>query len=437
MRNLMQHYVIHRLTISAPRTGVMAGRFLLQFQDEIAQWPTAAEANFIELAIRTTKTQHIFLRNFYRFALRQQAPGFIRPMLRVLETIKHLPPLQLVDSRARHRSLNPAEERKLIDSFNTTPSLESNSLRNECLLQICWELGLRPTQIRGLEERHLIFTQTPAGSYFAVDALRAKQRHVNRAYKRRAISNELGEKLLLLIVQNRLLYGSGGSELPLFRTRLNAAGRRLPSKNFAKRMAHDTLAVAIATTLCQRVGKGRTANTLRHHMAQKLADLGAPAEVIAELLDHSSLSSVLVYVRARSDIASIKTRALGLNPEYGELLGWLSGRSPIPRTSTAPAAEVIQGVVANRYIGNIGLCALPAPNRCPKNPVYACYGCQDFTPFVDGDHAAVATAMAAEHLQLLAGSGNTVNPIAVQNEHPIAVARAVQTLCDTLRKAAR
>jgi hypothetical protein len=167
---------------------------------------------------------------------------------------------------------------------------------------------------------------------------------------------------------------------------------------------------------------------LRHNMAQRLADMGAPAAAIAEALDHANLHTVDVYVRSKPDVAVLKTRALGKSSAYREVLNWLNGRTPIPRSEADPGGAV-QGMVADRYIGNIGVCGLPKDRHCPYNPVYSCYGCSQFTPFIDGEHEAVADAMVQENLRLIEIAGIDGNRVALANEYPIAAARAVQALC--------
>jgi hypothetical protein len=163
-----------------------------------------------------------------------------------------------------------------------------------------------------------------------------------------------------------------------------------------------------------------------------MADIGAPAAAVAEALDHSNVHTVDVYVRCKPDVAVLKARALGRSRVYREIIEWLNGRVPVPHAS-ADRGSVVQGMVADRYIGNIGTCGLPKERACPSNPVYSCYGCQQFTPFIDGDHEAVAEAMAQENLHLHESAGIESNRVALANEYPIAAARAVQALCDKKR----
>ena len=144
---------------------------------------------------------------------------------------------------------------------------------------------------------HIHLLQVADEDYWCVDLRRAKQRTATLEYKRRPISAQLGEKILLLIAQNRSEFGPSNPGSPLFRTqpRINKK-----TKHCGLRLNHDSAARAIADFISDTLGcsQYRGARMLRHNMAQRLADMGAPVAIVAEALDHSDLSSVRVYVRA-------------------------------------------------------------------------------------------------------------------------------------------
>ncbi|WP_076591365.1 hypothetical protein [Herminiimonas arsenitoxidans] len=130
-------------------------------------------------------------------------------------------------------------------------------------------------------------------------------------------------------------------------------------------------------------------------MAQKLADQGTPGDLISDMLDHTTKVAARHYVAATPAIAKIKARALGKNSTYKELMNLMTG-TPIYRNDVKDQRSVIKGVVAARYIGNIGKCGLDADTACEKNPIYSCYTCRKFHPFINGQHADVASALRAE-----------------------------------------
>ena len=59
--------------------------------------------------------------------------------------------------------------------------------------------------------------------------------------------------------------------------------------------------------------------TYRHIFAQSLADQGASADVIAEIMGHNSTVPARAYIQATPNIAEIKTKALGLSKVYEDI----------------------------------------------------------------------------------------------------------------------
>jgi site-specific recombinase XerD len=430
-KDVMKAYVFHVLESQSPRSGFRCFAQLLAIHRSARKgfgFPIKRAQALGILSALDDPQLFTGFRRFYRWAVGRAIPGFERTILREMERLRPPKEHRRVDPRDPLRYLTNDEERVLLECFQEAPSTTDPQLRNHVLTQLCWELGCRTEQARSIEESNLHRISTCSGEYFSLDLRRAKQRIVVAEYKQRAISNELGEKMLLLIQQNRSMLGPSLPSSPVFCThpRIN-----ISTKHCGQRLNSDTASRAVADFLAETLeSEGyRGANVLRHNMAQRLADIGASAEIIAEALDHSDISNVLVYVRARAGIAAIKTRALGKSETYHKILDWLNGRKPVPSTDATPNAKV-QGIVADRYIGNIGACGLPGDKWCPKNPVFSCYGCSQFTPFLDGNHAAVADAMTAENTRLIQIAGAEGNRTALANEYPIAVARAVQKLCD-------
>jgi integrase len=438
LKQAMQHYAFHELEAGAPQSGFTCFVRLLAIQrviDSKSGFPLFRERTFEILAALHNREQFNEFCRFYRWATMRGVPGFDR--LTMPDIAEFRPPVQRrrVDARDSGRYLTDEEQRLLLTALDTTPAVDDPRLRDQVLVQLCWELGCRPDQVRGIDERHVHEEHIAGEEYCCVDVPRAKQRAATFEYKRRPISSQLAAKILLLVAQNRKAFGSSNASSPLFRTQpvFNIQTKQFTNrtKHYGNRLSSLSAACAIARFISERLGpKGyRGGRMLRHNMAQRMADMGAPAAAVAEALDHSNLSHVGVYVRSRPDVAELKTRALGKSRVYRDALDWLNGRIPIPR-SEAASGGAVQGMVADRYIGNIGVCGLSKDKRCPYNPVYSCYGCSQFTPFIDGEHDAVADAMAQENLRLIdIAGGIDGGRVALANEYPIAAARAVQALC--------
>jgi integrase len=430
LKQAFQHFIFHELEAGAPASGFTGFIRLLAIQRVIGRritFPLTRERTFQILGALGDPQLFLAFRRFYRWATARGVSGFDRLTLRDIEELRPPRRQRRIDPRDPGRYLTDEEQRLLLTALDAVPAVDDPGLRDHVLVQLCWELGCRPDQARGIDERHVHLEHLADEDYGCVEVPRIKQRTATLQYKRRPISSQLAAKILLLLTQNRNAFGSSGASSPIFRTQ---ARINMRTKHFGSRLRTNLIATNIAKFIGKCLGDNRFrgARMLRHNMAQRLADMGAPAAAIAEALDHSDLTTVEVYVRAKPDVAVLKTRTLGKSGVYRDVLDWLNGRTPVPR-SAADTGVVVQGMVADRYIGHIGKCGLPKHRHCALNPVYSCYGCGQFTPFIDGEHEAVAEAMAQENWRLTDSAGIEGNRVALANEFPIAAARAVQALC--------
>src|SRR5205823_3330873 len=123
-----------------------------------------------------------------------------------------------------------------------------------------------------------------------LDVPRVKKRTVGRETKRRPISNRLGALLERL--------QSGGSEEPL----LHWLSQNNPEQSTVIAMKHFVRSAGIVsprTTGLLNMTPRRFRFTLATHMAEE----GASLFHLAEVLDHTDLQNVKVYVETRSSIA--------------------------------------------------------------------------------------------------------------------------------------
>lgn len=253
------------------------------------------------------------------------------------------------------------------------------ALRDNIILQLGFELAPRPIQFHTLDISDFTATQSPTGEmYYSLNLPMAKKRANDKIEKRhRNISKQLGEKISLLLKIT-------ASEFPTETSPLFKLG-----PDYDDRMSSALLSYTIALQL-QEIGfpKGSGATLLRHHLAQSLADQGASAETIAEIMGHNSTIPARAYIAATPKIAAIKTRALGKNKTYENIMQMLL-TGEITDRNGVPGERYVKGLVGSQYIGGIGACGLPENTACPKNPVYSCYTCHKFHPFQDGTHEEV------------------------------------------------
>lgn len=197
------------------------------------------------------------------------------------------------------------------------------------------------------------------------------------------------------------------------------------------RIKSYTVFYAIADVFNQAGILGGNSTLLRHNMAQKLADQGTPGDLISDLLDHSTKVAAGHYVAATPEIGRIKARALGRNSTYIDLMAQLTG-SPINRAVITDARQIVKGVIATQYIGNIGACGLDPNTACEKNPIYSCYTCKKFHPFINGDHADVVQALRTEIQVLLDQSIDLPeNKVVLQLERTIEYAEHTAAICSS------
>lgn len=434
IKSALMRYTLHLLQSAAPRTSLSVFERFLRNQKlfRSRRYPLTTNSLLSILTAIPNNRDFTTIRTFFKWATQKQLPGFEAHVLKEAMRVRLPEKKRQIDPRSRKRFLTDAQEHHLYKILEILPSVDDPQLRNNVLTHLTWELGIRPIQSELLQEKHIHHLGTGEGTYSSLDVVRVKQGHIKRSYKSRQISDLLYSKLLTLIAQNRIRFGPSSDEAPLIRTNAQGNRRTIKTKLHGQRLAAGGGPVGIRRFLLEHTNlpRGISANSLRHNMAQRLADAGAAAAVIAEMLDHSNLTSVKVYTEARSNLAEIKTRALGMSKTYSQIIEGLMGKRPIMSSGVEHSSQRIQGMIAGQYIGNIGACDLPLETKCPLNPVYACYGCKDFTPFIDGEHEAVVNAMASENLHLVENLGEDGKRLALQNEFPLMAARAISALCN-------
>lgn len=242
-------------------------------------------------------------------------------------------------------------------------NLSFTELRNNIILQLSYELAPRPSQFWLLNQTDFNFAEGKNTRYYSLNLPMSKKiKSYDVEKRKRSISKELGEKFLKYIK----ICKSKKKPMPMF---INKDGDRLSSKDFTK----------IVKLELEKIGVYRTPTDLRHNLAQSLADQGASAEIIAEILGHNSTVPARAYIASTPKIADIKANALGKNNKYKKIMKMLTG--DFKDENEVTNKRKIKGMVGSQYIGGIGKCGLPEDTTCPKNPIYSCYSCIKFHPF--------------------------------------------------------
>lgn len=298
-------------------------------------------------------------------------------------------------------------------------------LRDATLLLLVYEIAPRPLQIHMLELDDLKEIKSDDDGYYSVRLRRNKNRHLSNEYTSpREISGRLGKALKKLVRLNQHLFIQTDTQsAPIF---LSTRGTRWASSAISK-----TVSEALESVFgIEKLDVEGAIIPFRHHLGQSLADQGAPPSVIADRLGHSTEVAARAYITATPNIAKIKTRALGENETYQYLMNALMTGSIMRQEDVDDKASIVRGTVGMHYIEGIGACDVKG--HCHSNPVYACYTCRKFHPFIGGPHEQVVKALQE---QVVTFMHNTVD---LQHSRPmtqleivIESAKAVSKECKT------
>ena len=420
VKDAFRQFIWYRLSSVSPITAEIDFKSILAIQDylNLVDFPWTQNTCLGVLAYCKNDSFHFLIfRLFYRWAALRQIPDFSLDIASALDDIAspEYEPYQSV--KLRKNILSAADEIKLLEALDDI-SFDTDyfSFQDNVIAHLSWELGCRPEQVAGIELDQFTEVVSPNGAiFFHIKLIRLKQRSYTSSYRNRVISEGLAKKVKHLI---------GIRNISVKSTALFVTPKGSRIKGY-------TVYYAIADVFTQADLLGGNSTLLRHNMAQKLADQGTPGDLISDLLDHSTKVAAGHYVAATPEIGRIKARALGRNSTYIDLMAQLTG-SPINRAVITDARQIVKGVIATQYIGNIGACGLDPNTACDKNPIYSCYTCKKFHPFINGDHTEVVQALRTEIQVLLDQSIDLPeNKVVLQLERTIEYAEHTAVICSS------
>ncbi|EAS40735.1 site-specific integrase [Photobacterium profundum] len=280
-------------------------------------------------------------------------------------------------------------------------SLTFDELRDVCILAFFYTTGCRPVQAIQVLTSDL---HKKANSSFYIIALPfAKKRRGEMKPYMIQLPSEIA--LLLNELKSRLnkLKGSKAQQIFGFET-----GDMKYTKFFSEAIQRqmfrfapkDTQNAILSGDYEQPVF---TPTDFRHNVGHSMAMSGATAEEIAYVLGHSNLVVARHYISATPELAMIKSRTLGRNDAYNDMIGMLLTGSIVNEERWEK--KKVLGVVGGELCSGIGGCS--AGVTCPYSPVRSCYGCFDFDPFSDGNHEHVLTCVNKEAQQAYDLSAST------------------------------
>ena len=369
------------------------------------------ERALVEMRARGREEEFRAAQQWYRWGVAQEIPGFSEETLVRLNQIKlsSRPVGRAVMSRDPAKGPLDEQEHWLV---RQALAAEKGTLLGRVCVMLLLELGARPSQLLLLKEKHLVAYRTAAGEvFYALDVPRRKQgTAAGYETKRRRISRELGGALERLIEQNHEQHADRGPDMPLLCTSRHSYLRKLPDplkKEYDLHLAgvafdHHVRQFAVqAGIVSPRTQKPLRLSALRfrHTLGTRLAEQGTPARLIAEMLDHSQVSSVLVYVKSTSCAVERLNRALGGNQEYTAVIERFLGKVE-PQTGVTAGSTIIGATPTLRDLGGIGTCG--ADFLCHLYPPLSCYQCPKFIAWTDGPHRRMLDEL-QQYVQSLGG----------------------------------
>lgn len=299
---------------------------------------------------------------------------------------------------------------KLVAALDNIKAEDPNFPLERFSLAVAWlfiALGSNPKNISLLHEDDLQKEPSEDGTYtywLRVPRIKKRDARERSQFKTRKLLPRIGRLLEEIISDNACMRSHDCLEAgvhyarPLLRRRtahpnlldspFEPESYRYTSAELAailKKVVATLNLTSIATGSPLKISPRR----LRYTFATRLVQEGASPLELAEALDHTDTSHVMVYFNARSDAVRHldKALALALGPHAQAFLGIVVRQKEDAERGADPASLVYRtdsSRPAREPIGNcgsFGFCGLYAP--------IACYTCTFFRPWLDGPHERV------------------------------------------------
>ncbi|WP_420399623.1 tyrosine-type recombinase/integrase [Flagellimonas sp.] len=381
LEKILKLFIIHRIYNKSIITVINGDfRFIKHLDQANLTFPFLVTEIFGFFQKTNSHVTVSVFKTFYSWCCDKSFSGFIRRILLEIKEFKNkqrdpYSSVFLSQEYISETEMATIYERIIaLNHFNTY-----EQLRNNIILSLAYELGPRRSQFYPLNVGDFIVHSSVADKvkYYSLNLPMSKKRKSLTIEKRlRSLSKSLGQKIERLISFHNEYIEFGD---PLF---VDTSGERLKAQMYTDIVKRELKTIGIRASLTD----------FRHHLAQTLANQGASAEVIAEIIGHNSTIPARAYITATPRIADIKSEALGKSKRYQEIMQMMNTGEIVDK-NTISKERWVKGIVGNQYIGGIGSCGLPSNTVCPKNPVYACYTCIKFHPFVDGRHVEVKESL--------------------------------------------
>jgi len=338
---------------------------------------------FLDHSIKHTANKGNYfskLRTFYEWGVARQYPDFDHGILLILQSIIAPGNSKGHHVRFRHETKGPlSPDEKLLVSRSLIAGKGTD--RDRVIVMLHLELGLNPNSASRLKNQDLKRFQIGDIVEYQLDVPRLKKRTAHRETKRRPISKKLGELIEKL--------QQGEAEASLLHWLTNSDPEE-DIRQSMRRFANEADLVSLRTQKKLRLSPRRFRVTLATQMAEE----GASKFQIAEVLDHSDLQNVNVYVETASTIADYVEKATdhALKPLVSRFLGKIVDSVETQAFEDIPnqiiLAEVPHLPLPLLDAGGVGLCGrdVRKDGLCRLFPPLSCYLCPSFAALRSGPH---------------------------------------------------
>ena len=428
---ILKLYLAYRLTFSKGMTvwndAVMFRRFFRWYvanpvfsrmtgQAGAFAWSQVSEEvfrAFLEHGLSTASKGNDFarLREMYFWGtFGVQLPEFDPDLALVLKTIRA--PGNVKGAAVRFRDplkgpLDADEQEIVVQAIAASAGMPFD----RAIVMLHLELGINPQSAARMKNQdlHLFSVNVVEGGHsrritkYQIQVPRVKKRKEFRETKTRPISDQLGQLLTEL--------RRGEPADPLFYWLPADA----PEEGIHQAMSRFVTAAQLRsarTGLQLRLTPRRFRSTLATEMARE----GASRERIAEVLDHTDLQNVHVYIEAASYVVD----QLGerFDQVFAPLLQRFRGKIVDPKAPSVfqdvppkiIPGEIIHLPTAPLNVGGIGMCGRDVRKNglCRLAPPLTCYPCEFFAAFRGGPHAEILTALEGITIELKAVSDSRI-----------------------------
>lgn len=332
--------------------------------------------------------------------------------------------------------LSEIEYQALHDALELAYEKEEISVREYLLVRLFVSIGMRPIQYAGMKLSDLHISKGEEGNdIYLLRIPRAKKRSVSRTH---FLERKISEKIALRFekqkkeVESQYAGFERLEDLPLFPSKREDGW----AEELQKFKEHST-SFEISRELTNIVDRLRvmsertndilrvTSRRLRRTVGTRTAQEGHGALIIAEVLDHTDIQNVGVYVQVSEEIMARIDKAIALKmaPMAQAFKGILINDESNAVRGNDPASRIFApketgGFKPAGNCGSLNMCNFLAP--------LACYTCISFQPWLDGPHEQVLESLIANRERLNNISGQRI--AAIEDKTILAVAHVV-SLC--------